>query len=235
MKIDILTLFPKMFKGPFEESIVKRAQDKKLVEINIHDLRKWGLNARKTVDDRPYGGGVGMILRVDVVDNALRALKLKVKSEELKVILLDATGEKFTQEKASKLSKLKHLILIAGHYEGVDHRVHEHLVDEIISIGDYVLTGGELPTMVLTDAIVRLLPGVLEKPAATESESFSKLKIENSKIENLLEYPQYTRPEKFKSWKVPEILLSGNHAEIEKWRKKKALEVTKKKRPDLVR
>lgn len=213
MKIDIVTLFPKMFSGPFDESIVKRAQDKNLVQVQIHDLRQWGLDKRRTVDDKTYGGGTGMIIRVDVIDSALRNLKLKVKSERLKVILLDAGGEKFTQQKAVEFSKLEHLILIAGHYEGVDHRVHEHLVDEVISIGDYVLTGGEIPAMVITDAVVRLIPGVLEKPEATQIESFSQ--------EGVTEFPQYTRPETYKNWKVPEVLLSGNHKEIEKWRKGK--------------
>jgi len=196
-----------MFKGPFDESIIKRAQEKGLVEINIHDLRVWGEGKRKAVDDRPYGGGVGMILRVDIIDAALKELKKK----DSKVILLDATGKTFDQKTARDLSKQKHLILVAGHYEGVDHRVHEHLVDEVISIGNYVLTGGEIPAIVVTDAISRLIPGVLEKPAAIELESFSE--------ENVVEYPQYTRPENYKGHRVPEVLLSGNHKEIEKWRK----------------
>lgn len=223
MKIDILTLFPKMFTGPFRESIVRRAIDKGLVEIAIHDLRAWGEGERRSVDDRPYGGGVGMILRVDIIEKAVSELKKGSKST--KVILLDATGKKFTQGLARELSQAQHLIFIAGHYEGFDHRVHEHLVDEIISIGDYVLTGGEIPAMVITDAVVRLLPGVLEKEEAIELESFS---------EALLEYPQYTRPENYRGWKVPEILLSGNHKEIEKWRKEAALKKTKKVRPDLL-
>ena len=207
MKVDILTLFPKMFSGPFAESIVKRAGDKGLVEIAIHDLRDWGEGERRTVDDRPYGGGVGMILRVDIIEAALKDLRKK----NSKVILMDAGGETFSQKKAREFSKAEHLIIIAGHYEGVDHRVHEHLADEVISIGDYVLTGGEIPAMVITDAVVRLIPGVLEKPEATEIESFSQ--------EGVIEFPQYTRPETYKGWKVPEILLSGNHKEIEKWRK----------------
>lgn len=210
MKIDILTLFPDMFEGPFNESILRRAQDKLLVEIKIHDLRKWGLDDRRTVDDRPYGGGPGMILRIDVIDAAISDLRSKIKDHKSKIILLDATGEKFTQQNAVQLSKLEHLIIIAGHYEGVDHRVHEHLVDEVISIGDYVLTGGELPAMVITDTIVRLLPGVI-KPESLTEESFSPLKIKT-------EYPQYTRPEEYKGWKVPKVLLSGNHKEIKKWR-----------------
>jgi len=222
MKIDILTLFPKMFSGPFDESIVKRAQDKGLLDIQIHDLRDYGEGERRSVDDRPYGGGIGMILRVDIIDSALR----KLRNKESRVVLLDAGGEKFTQKKAVELSKVEHLILIAGHYEGVDARVHEHLVDEIISIGDYVLTGGEIPAMVIADAVTRLIPGVLPKPGAIELESFSE--------ENLLEFPQYTRPEKYRSWKVPEVLLSGNHKEIEKWRKQESLKRTKKVRSDLI-
>ena len=223
MKIDIITLFPEMFVGPFAQSIVKRAIDKELVEINIRDLRAWGEGERKTVDDRPYGGGVGMILRVDIIEKAVS--ELKKDSQSTKVILLDATGKKFTQNTARELSQIEHLILIAGHYEGFDHRIHERLVDEVISIGDYILTGGEIPAMVVADAIVRLIPGVLEKPEATSLESFS---------EKLLEYPQYTRPEDYRGWKVPEILLSGNHKEIEKWRKEMALKKTKKVRPDLL-
>lgn len=211
MKIDILTLFPNMFEGPFGESIIKRANEKKLIEIKIHDLRKFGEGERRNVDDRPYSGGPGMVLRVDIIDRALYDLKLKVKNEKLKVILLDATGTKYTQAKAQEFSKLDHIILIAGHYEGVDHRVHEHLVDEIISIGDYVLTGGEIPAMVLTDSIIRLLPGVLGKDESSIDESH--------KEPGYLEYPQYTRPEEYRGWKVPEVLLSGNHAEIEKWKK----------------
>ncbi len=224
MRIDILTLFPKMFSGPFDESIVKRAQEKGLVDIKIHDLRGYGEGERKTVDDRPYGGGVGMILRVDIIDRAISDLKKDSKST--KVVLLDATGNKFTQGVAKELSRTKHIILIAGHYEGFDHRVQEQLVDEVISIGDYILTGGELPAMVVTDAIVRLIPSVLEKPGAIELESFSE--------GNMLEFPQYTRPEKYKGWKVPEVLLSGNHKEIEKWRKGQALRQTQDKRPDLL-
>lgn len=215
MKIDILTLFPKMFEGPFAESILRRAQDKSLVKIQIHDLRKWGLTDRHTVDDRPYGGGTGMLLRVDVVDAAIS----KLKTPNSKVILLDATGERYTQQKAKELAKAEHLILIAGHYEGVDHRVHKHLVNEVISIGDYVLTGGEIPAMVLTDSIVRLVPGVITKEEATIIESFS----EPGKIE----FPQYTRPEKYRGWKVPQVLLSGNHKEITTWRQEHQQPVSK--------
>ncbi len=219
MKINILTLFPSMFKGPFDESIVKRAQDKGLIEIKIHDLRKWGLGQRRTVDDRPYGGGVGMVMMVEPVFNALNEIKTKYS----KVILLTPQGKTFNQEKARELSKEKEIILICGHYEGYDERIR-NLADEEISIGDYVLTGGEIPAMAITDAVVRLIPKVLEKPQATEFESFSQ---------NLLEYPQYTRPENFKEEKVPPVLLSGNHKEIEKWRKEKSYQKTVKIRPDL--
>ncbi len=216
MKIDIITLFPNMFKGPFEESIIKRAQEKNLIKINIHNLRNWAKDKHKTVDDRPFGGGAGMILKVDVIDTALHELKLKAKSHKPKTILLDAVGKTFNQKLAQKLSKTKHLILIAGHYEGVDHRVHEHLVDEVISIGDYILTGGELPAMVLTDAVTRLIPGVID-PESLREESFS---INNRPLDiKHFEYPQYTRPQSYKGWMIPEVLLSGNHAEIEKWKK----------------
>lgn len=206
MKIDILTLFPDMFKGPFDASIIKRAESRDLIKVEVHDLRKWGEGERRNVDDRPYGGGVGMVLRVDIIDNALKELRTK-KSH---MILLDATGERFVQQKAVVLSKLEHIILIAGHYEGVDHRVHEYLVDETISIGDYVLTGGEIPAMVLVDSVIRLIPGVLGKDESSVEESH--------KEPGYLEYPQYTRPENYNGWKVPEVLLSGNHAEINKWR-----------------
>ncbi len=224
MTIDILTLFPQMFKGPFDESILRRAQDKGLVEINIHNLRDWAEDERGTVDDRPFGGGPGMIIKPQPVFNAVESLKSKVKSQKSKVILLTPQGKVFNQKMAQELSKLENIILICGHYEGADERIREHLVDEELSIGDYILTGGELPAMVVTDAIVRLLPGVLEKPEAVESESFS----------TLLEHPQYTRPENFKGWKVPKVLLSGNHQEIKKWREEQALKKTKKRRPDLL-
>jgi len=233
MKIDILTLFPEMFKGPFDTSMLKKAQDDGLVEINIHNLRNWTKDKHKTVDDRPYGGGKGMVLRVDIVDAAISNFQFSISNKsKRKTILLSPQGKVFNQKKAVRLSKLDQLILIAGHYEGFDERIREHLVDEEISIGDYVLTGGELPAMVIVDSVVRLLPGVLDKEAV-EHESFSSLKIENSKIENLLDYPTYTRPADFKDWKVPDVLLSGNHAEIEKWRKKESENRTKKKRPDL--
>jgi tRNA (guanine37-N1)-methyltransferase len=207
MKIDILTLFPEMFVGPFDWSIVKRAKEKGLVDIKIHNLRDWSTSAYGSVDDRTYGGGPGMVMRVDIIDSAVQALK----KEDSKVILLDATGSEFNQEKANNLSICEHLIFICGHYEGVDHRVHEHIADEVISIGKYVLSGGELPTMVVVDSVIRLLPGVLGNKESLTEES-------HGSVEN--EYPQYTRPEEYKGWKVPDILLSGDHKKINQWRKK---------------
>ncbi|OGM72836.1 tRNA (guanosine(37)-N1)-methyltransferase TrmD [Candidatus Woesebacteria bacterium RIFCSPLOWO2_12_FULL_39_9] len=222
MKIDILTLFPDMFSGPFATSMLKKAQDNGLVEISIHDLRNWATDKHKTVDGRPYGGGAGMILRVDIIDRALKTLKSKIINRKSKIILLSAKGKTFNQERAQEFSKLDNLILIAGHYEGVDERVAEHLVDEEIPIGDYILTGGEIPAMVIVDAVVRLIPGVLN-PNSLIDESYSSLKTRNLKIKNYTEYPQYTRPEKYHGWKVPEVLLSGNHKEIENWRREKSV------------
>lgn len=206
MKIDIVTLFPEMFLGPFNESIVNRAREKELVKIDLHNLRDWATDKYKSVDDRPYGGGAGMVMRVDIIDAAIASLKTKAS----KVILLDAGGQKFTQAKAKSLAKAEHLIFICGHYEGVDHRVHDHLADEVISIGDYVLSGGELPTMVVIDTIVRLLPGALGNPESLTEESHNNESVE---------YPQYTRPEEYNGWKVPQVLLSGNHKHITDWRK----------------
>jgi len=210
MKIDVVTIFPDMFKGPFSESIVKRAQTEGKVEIVVHDLREWTEDKHRSVDAPPYGGGAGMVTRVDVIDKAVSELR----TDDSMVILLDTKGDIYSQNEAMRLSKFKHLILIAGHYEGVDHRVHEHIVDKVLSIGEYVLTGGELPTMVVVDSIVRLIPGVLGNPDSLTEESYSE--------PGKREYPQYTRPEEYKGWKVPEVLLGGNHAEIEKWRKQKS-------------
>ncbi|OGC70343.1 tRNA (guanosine(37)-N1)-methyltransferase TrmD [candidate division WWE3 bacterium RIFOXYC1_FULL_39_7] len=221
MKIDIVTLFPSMFEGPFATSMLKKAQDNNLVEINIHDLRKWSQDSHHSVDDRPYGGGKGMILMIEPIDLALKDLK----TEKSHVILLSPQGKPFTQSVAQKLSKLNHLILIAGHYEGFDERIRENLIDEEVSIGDYVLTGGEIPAMVIVDAVTRLLPGVLD-PEATAKESFSG---------PTLDFPQYTRPENYNDWKVPEILLTGHHANIQSWRQKEALKKTKRVRPDLLK
>lgn len=218
MKISILTLFPDMFAGLFDFSIIKRAKEKNLVEIELIDIRQFAEDKYKSVDDRPYGGGAGMIMRVDVIDRAIAGSKEKDTGNNGKIVLLDAGGEKFDQRKAEEFSKVEHLILIAGHYEGVDHRVHEHLVDEVISVGDFVVSGGEIPAMMVTDAVTRLIPGALGNPESLAEESFSQgvgYSVQGTEIE----YPQYTRPEEYKGWKVPEVLLSGNHKEIEKWRK----------------
>lgn len=211
LKIDIITLFPKIFVGPMTESIMWRAQDKSFLELNIVDLKEFGIDERRTVDDKPYGGGAGMILRVDVIDKALQSLGLKTKDQRQKtrVVVLDAGGEKFNQAKAYEYSKLERLVLICGRYEGIDHRVHENFADEIVSIGDYVLTGGEIPAMVIADTVTRLIPNVI-KPESLVEESHSGFDSE---------YPQYTRPEDYNGLKVPEILLTGNHGEIDKWRK----------------
>ena len=211
VKIDILTLFPQMFTGPLSESILKRAQEKGAVEIKVHNLRDWAEDKHHTTDLPPYGGGAGMVMKIDVIDKAVAALKKE--NKKTKVILLDTKGEIYKQEKAKRLSKEEHLILIAGHYEGVDQRVHDHLVDEVICTGEYVLTGGEIPAMTVVDSVVRLLPEVLGNPDSLTEESFND--------KDQIEYPQYTRPEEYKGWKVPKILLSGNHKKISEWRKKK--------------
>ncbi|MBI2430432.1 MAG: tRNA (guanosine(37)-N1)-methyltransferase TrmD [Candidatus Levybacteria bacterium] len=218
MKISILTLFPEMFQGPFDHSIIKIAREKKLLDISYINIRDFGIGRHRIVDDKPYGGGAGMIMRVDVIASALAKIK-----EKKRIILLDPQGEKFTQKKAQELSKIDHLILVCGRYEGVDERVRS-LADEEISIGDYVLTGGEIPAMVIVDSVSRLIPGVIQQES-TLHESFST---------PMLEYPQYTRPPVFKKSAVPDILLSGDHQKIIDWRKKEAFEKTKKKRSDLL-
>ena len=230
MKISIFTLFPDMVRGALDFSIIKRAQEKRLVTIDLINIRDFATDAYKTVDDHPYGGGVGMILKVDVVDRALQKLRTLPRRQagqnselRTKTVLLDPQGAPYNQKKARELSKLEHLILLCGHYEGVDERVRS-LVDEEISIGDFVLTGGEIPSLVLVDSVVRLIPGVLSKKEATLQESFS---------EGLLEHPQYTRPEEYKGMKVPDVLMSGNHAAIALWRKEQAIARTKHRRPDL--
>lgn len=207
MKIDILTIFPEMFEKVFGTSIIGRAAGTGIVEIKIHNLRDWSDDNYKSVDDRPFGGGAGMVMRVDVVDRALAELK----KQYSKVILLDTKGKMYNQKTAETLKSEEHLILIAPHFEGIDHRVHDNLVDEVYSIGPYVLSGGEIPVMVVVDSIVRLLPGALGNPESLAEESYSET------FE--MEYPQYTRPSEYKGWKVPEILLSGDHKKIAEWRK----------------
>lgn len=220
MKIDILTLFPKMFEGFLQESIIKRAIEKKLVEINVIDFRLFSQLPHHQVDDTPYGGGGGMVLRPEPLVEAI----LHYKKENTKVILMCPQGVPFKQAKARELSKESHLILVCGHYEGFDERIRA-FVDEEISIGDYVLTGGELPSMVITDAITRLIPGVIKSTSAKE-DSFT---------ENLLDYPTYTKPASYKGMDVPPILLSGCHTKIAEWRHQKAIENTQKRRADLLK
>lgn len=221
MKIDVLTLFPGMFLGPLDESIIKRARTESLLDLTIHNLRDWTHDRHKTVDDKPFGGGPGMVLKPEPVFEAVESLA----GEATRVILLGPAGRKFDQGIARELSGAGHLILICGSYEGFDERIREHLVDEELSIGDYVLTNGALPAMVIIDAVTRLLPGVLGDDDSARDESFSH---------GLLEYPHYTRPADFRGWKVPEILLSGNHAAIARWRAEQARWRTEQKRPDLL-
>ncbi len=223
MKISVITLFPKMFASPFNESIIKKAIEKKLIELEFIDIREFGIGKHKLVDDTPYGGGKGMLLRVDVLHKAIEKAKIKKYSKrEQKVVLLSAHGKTFNQSKAKSFSKLKHLILVCGHYEGFDERIKKY-IDQEISVGDFVLTGGEIPTMLIVDSVARLVKGVLSK-GSLENESFSPL----------LEYPHYTKPREYNGTKVPEILLSGNHPKINEWRNSKSVNITKKLRPDLL-
>lgn len=218
MKFDIITIFPEIFKSYFSESIIKRAQEKKLVKIQVHNLRDYTTDKHKTVDDSPYGGGPGMVMKIEPIYKAVQFSKSKVKSQKSKIILFSPKGKKFNQTMAKKFSRLDRLIMICGRYEGVDERVVKYIADEEISVGDYVLTGGEIPAMIVVDAITRLIPGVIAKESLKE-ESFSFKKEKLLRGEKY-EYPQYTRPEKFGKWSVPKILLSGNHKKIEEWRRK---------------
>ena len=220
MKFDVLTLFPEMFTA-LNESIIGRATDKNLIKVNLTNIRDFSKDKHKKVDDTPYGGGAGMVIKPDVVYDAYESIK----DENAKVIYMSPKGTVLNQEKVKQLSKQEHLIIICGHYEGIDQRVLDEIVDEEISIGDYVLTGGELPAMVLIDSVSRYVEGVLNEESTSE-ESFSN---------GLLEYPQYTRPEEFRGKKVPEVLISGHHENIKKWREEKSLEITKKNRPDLLK
>lgn len=224
MRIDILTLFPGMFAGPFDESIIKRARERGIIEVGVHDIREYAGDRHRVVDDYPYGGGVGMVMKPEPVHRALEAVK-DGRSEGPWVVLMTPQGDVFKQEIARELSEKPWLVLLCGHYEGVDERIREHMVDQEISIGDYVLTGGELPAMVVADAVVRLLLGVMGSSESADEESFSQ---------DLLEYPQYTRPADYEGWQVPEILLSGNHGAIRRWRREQAILRTAARRPDLL-
>jgi tRNA (guanine37-N1)-methyltransferase len=222
MKIDILTLFPEICRAPLGESILKRAQENKIVDLRIHNLRDWTSDKHHVVDDAPFGGGQGMVMKPEPIFAAVESLR----TENSTIVLMTPQGRTFTQAVATEFSKREHLIVICGHYEGIDHRVTEHLADAEVSIGDYVLTNGAIAAVVFVDAVVRLLPGVLGHEQSAADDSFSS---------GTLEAPQYTRPADFRGHKVPEVLLSGNHAEIAAWRKEQALKRTKDNRPDLLR
>lgn len=229
MKISIVTLFPQMFAGPTSESILKHAQQKGLVSYHIVNIRDFGIGNHQIVDDTPYGGGLGMVMRVDVVHQAIEAAKDKTLSkDEEKVVLMTADGDTYSQRAAERFAALKHLILVCGHYEGLDERI-KAFVDEEISLGDFVLTGGEIPAMAILDSVTRLIPGVL-KEGVTTNESFSL----SDGRHTLLEYPAYTRPEEYQGMRIPEVLLSGHHTNIEAWRKAEAIKKTQKRRPDLL-
>jgi tRNA (guanine37-N1)-methyltransferase len=221
MRFDILTLFPDMVRGPLGQSILARAVAQDRIDVRVHDLRDWGVGRHRQVDDGPYGGGSGMVMRVDVVDQALQA----VREPGARVLLMDPAGTPFNQATAQRLAEYDNLVLLCGHYEGIDGRVREQLVDEAISIGDYVLTGGELPALVVVDAVARLLPGVLGNPDSAVYESFA---------DGLLEAPVYTRPAEWRGWEVPDVLRSGHHGRIAEWRAQKARALTERVRPDLL-
>ncbi|MCX6012869.1 MAG: tRNA (guanosine(37)-N1)-methyltransferase TrmD [Chloroflexi bacterium] len=221
MKIDILTLFPKMFDGPFSHSIIKRAVQRDLLSIDIHNIRDFGLGKHKIVDDYPYGGGSGMVMMPEPIFECLSSLKIE--KRDIPVILLTPQGRVFNQQIANELATMEQIVLICGHYEGVDERVRVHMVTDEISIGDYVLSGGEPAAIVVVDSITRRIPGALGSEVT-----------EDSHLNNLLEYPQYTRPPVYRRWKVPPVLLSGNHAEINKWQRHQSIIRTLKRRPDLL-
>lgn len=225
MQIDILTLFPGMFAGIFNDSILKRAQENKLLSFNIINIRDYAFNKHRIVDDYPFGGGAGMVMKPEPIFEAMDELQRQKPASKKRVILMTPHGSTFTQEKAIELAREEHLVFICGHYEGIDDRVRQGLVDDEISIGDFVLTGGELPAMVVIDALARMIPGVLGEETSAYEESF---------YNGLLEYPQYTRPREYRSMEVPEILLSGDHKKIEQWRRQKSLQLTLARRPDLL-
>ncbi|MHB0912581.1 MAG: tRNA (guanosine(37)-N1)-methyltransferase TrmD [Armatimonadota bacterium] len=221
MRIDVLTIFPEMIGCGVDYSIVKRAREKGIVSVSVVNIRDFTEDKHRTTDEPPYGGGAGMVMKPEPIFAAAES----VTTPESRVILLSPQGERFTQEKAEELATCPHMVLVCGHYEGVDERVREHLVTDELSLGDYVLTGGELPALVVLDAVVRLIPGVLGAEQSALEESFS---------EGLLEYPQYTRPAEFRGWKVPDVLLSGHHAEIARWRREESVRRTLERRPDLL-
>lgn len=223
MRIDIISVVPELLSGPFNSSIIKKAIDKKIVEIHIHNLREYSTNNYRSIDDYQYGGGAGMVMLIEPIDNCIAELKKERDYDH--IIYMTPDGEKLNQGISNKLSCMKNIIILCGHYKGIDQRIRDNIITMEISIGDFVLTGGELPAAILTDSIVRLLPGALGDETSALTDSFQ---------DNLLSYPVYTRPKEYKSWVVPEILFSGDQKKIEKWRMEKSLELTKKKRPDLL-
>lgn len=221
MRFDIITIFPEIFKSFSNEALIARAQARNIIKITTHDLRQWGEGPHRKVDDRPYGGGVGMVMMPKPIAQAIK--KSKIKSQKSKVIVFSAKGKLFTQATARRYAKLDQLIMICGRYEGIDERVAQHLADEEVSIGEYVLFGGEVPAMIVMEAVTRLLPGALGKWSSLQEESFNEAgSLAKDELTKFLEYPHYTRPEVFRKHKVPAVLLSGNHAKIAEWRKKKA-------------
>ena len=225
MRVDVLTVFPEVIHCGVDYSIVKRARDKDLLSVFVHNIRDFTTDKHRTTDEPPYGGGAGMVMKPEPIFAAAEHVKSEYWTEQSRIILTSPQGEVFSQAKAVELSSCPHLVFICGHYEGVDERVREHLVTEELSIGDYVLTGGELPALVILDAVIRLIPGVLGGEQSALEESFS---------DGLLEYPQYTRPAEYRGWTIPEVLLSGHHAEIAKWRRRQSLKRTLESRPDLL-
>lgn len=253
MRFDLITIFPEFFAGPLDHGIVRRARESGIVQVHVQDLREFTKDRHRTVDDRPFGGGEGMVLKPEPLFEAVEKLlgqsmgdsaQERVLPTGTAVVLLSAAGKIFTQETARRLAKLEHIVLICGRYEGVDERVADHLATEEISVGDYVLSGGELPAAVVLDAVTRLLPGALGNEASTENESFRKLEADDSismagnlsarKARLLLDYPHYTRPAEYRGWKVPDVLIGGHHAEVAKWRAQQAAEKTRRNRPDLL-
>ena len=252
MRFDLITIFPEFFVGPLDHGIVRRAKEAGIAQIHIQDLREFTKDKHRTVDDRPFGGGEGMVLKPEPLFEAVEKLlghavgtaeAGAVRDEKTAIVLMSAAGRPFTQETARGYAQLDRLILICGRYEGVDERVAEHLADEEVSVGDYVLSGGEMPAALIIDAVTRLLPGALGNEASTQNESFQDYVAAPVKAspgaprasEVLLDFPHYTRPAEYRGWKVPEVLIGGNHAEVAKWRRQQALEKTRRNRPDLLR
>jgi len=253
VRFDLITIFPEFFAGPLDHGIVRRAREAGIVQVHVQDLREFTRDRHKTVDDRPFGGGEGMVLKPEPLFEAVEKLLGQSMGDSVRepvlptgatIVLLSAAGKMFTQETARRLAKLERIVLICGRYEGVDERVAEHLATEEFSVGDYVLSGGELPAAVVLDAVTRLLPGALGNEASTENESFRKLEADDSismagnshlrKARLLLDYPHYTRPAEYRGWKVPDVLIGGHHAEVAKWRAQQAAEKTRRNRPDLL-